>query len=467
MPETSSPLLEFLLTHEESFKSRARLASLYSDFRALAQTNPDGYKANVSAWCQAIQDAANRGLLPGGDLLTLKTGPDLLRQLQLEKWGMPAALGSVIRDASAKGELIPLKDFLSQQHSIYSRNRVTPWRLASWAVTWGLQQVGLAAREGVGDDKLATGEFVIKPNVETAATALMAQLQREGAGSGPSLIYSKTMVITSFGHCYGQEAALSERDVDVLLTHMSRDLQQCSYDIATGTVRFMSPEKTIGASAEADPITENEIAIARLKTLLLALEAEVPALETKVSSLDKAARDAVSQSKTATARSALRSKKLVNETLDKRRDTLFQLQEVYSKIEAAHSNVEIVKVMEASAGVLRSLNQQIGGAEAAEKVVGKLRDEMETADEVNAVLGEQVGAGAVNEDEVDEEFEQMERAEKEKKEAAERKQKQEQEEEEVERTRKRLEELDKPRAEEVKEREGENVGPSKEPIVAS
>lgn len=444
MPEASSPLLDYLLTHEESFKSRARLASLYSDFRAQAQTNPDGYEANVTAWRRGLQDAAKAGLLPGGDLLVLRTGPKLLEQLQLERWGMPAALGVVVRDALAKGELMPLDGFLSQQHSIYSRNRITPWRVAGWVGTWALQQLGLMAREGTGDDKLAVGAFVIKANVEAAAAALMAQLQKEHASTGPGLIYTKSMVMAAFSHCYGETNALTERDVDVLLTHISRDLQQAAYDGSTGTVRFVPPDSSLGESAELEPISENEVAIARLKTLLLALEAEVTALETKTATLDKSAREAVAEKRTTAARGALRSKKLVSGTLEKRRDTLLQLQEVYDKIEAAHSNAEIVRVMEASAGVLRSLNQQVGGADGVQSVADRLRDEMDTADEVNTVLGEAAGAGVVNEDEVDEEFEALERAAQQANEAAQKQEKERIEAEEAAKTKQRLEELDKP-----------------------
>lgn len=93
---SASPLLAFLTTHEEAFKSRARLASLYSDFRAQASTNPDGYAANVSAWRKALADAARAGLLPGGDLLVVKTGEELLRELEMAGWGRPGAIGAVV-----------------------------------------------------------------------------------------------------------------------------------------------------------------------------------------------------------------------------------------------------------------------------------------------------------------------------------------------------------------------------------
>lgn len=92
----ASPLVSFLIANEDSFKSRARLSSLYSDFRAQRDTNLDGYKANLSAWEKGLSDAAKAGLLPGGDTLVVRTGEDLLRDLELRGWGRPSCLGLAV-----------------------------------------------------------------------------------------------------------------------------------------------------------------------------------------------------------------------------------------------------------------------------------------------------------------------------------------------------------------------------------
>jgi len=120
-----SELLNFILDHEEAFKrftaallqgldaeantnnSKARLASLYSDFSYQAKSNPDGYAANVSAWRQAISRALQAGKIPssraaggasgsGYNTLLLETGEELSRALNTRTWGRPVALGNVI-----------------------------------------------------------------------------------------------------------------------------------------------------------------------------------------------------------------------------------------------------------------------------------------------------------------------------------------------------------------------------------
>lgn len=106
---------------------------------------------------------------------------------------------------------------------------------------------------------------------------------------------------------------------------------------------------------------------------------------------------------------------------------------MFSRIEQAVGQVEIVKVMDASAGILRSLNKEIGGVEHVENVVERLQEEMGKVDEVGKVLEEPLSAGAaVDEGEIDDELEAMENENR-----------REREEREAEATRQRLQELEK------------------------
>ena len=115
-----------------------------------------------------------------------------------------------------------------------------------------------------------------------------------------------------------------------------------------------------------------------------------------------------------------------------RSQVLAQLEELYTKIEQAADQVEIVRVMEASAGVLRSLNAEAGGIEKVEDIVQDLRDEMAKVDEIGRTLNEVAeGTDMIDENAVDDELEAMEREER-----------QEKEKREAERTRRRLEEIE-------------------------
>ncbi|KAI6861708.1 hypothetical protein KC338_g6500 [Hortaea werneckii] len=429
-------LLDFLRTHEEAFRSRARLASLYSDFRNQRQTNPDGYHANASAWMRALTAAANAGLIPSSsassqhDHFVLQTGEELARALQTQELGRPLALGTVIDEAVRRKELIPVKEFLEAKESIYAKHWLpTPWQVMSW----GLRQLGVIGGDS-SEDKLVRGEFVIMDNLETAAKAALDHVSKT-ASSHTARIFSRDLLASALCNALNV-SSLSQRDTSVLLMHLARDQAAIAYDPATGTVKFHAPGEMKPASIEQEDIT-----IASLRTLISGLEPQIQQLMQRVSELDAKAREAVAKKQNAAAKVALRQKKMAENKLQSRTATLTQVEEVYAKIEQAADQVEIVRVMEASSTTLRSLNQKTGGVEKVQDVMENLRESMQDTEEISGAISE-VGAGQIDEGEVDDELEALEKAEREKVEEAERKEREASEEKEAEETKKKLAELE-------------------------
>jgi len=118
------------------------------------------------------------------------------------------------------------------------------------------------------------------------------------------------------------------------------------------------------------------------------------------------------------ALSALRAKKIASATLEKRQASLEQVTQVLFSIDDAATQVDMVRAMEASTGVLRDLNKQVGGVDKVDEVMEGLREQMADVEDVSKVLGE-IGAesGSVDEAALDEEMEAMLREDKEKEEA--------------------------------------------------
>ena len=75
---------------------------------------------------------------------------------------------------------------------------------------------------------------------------------------------------------------------------------------------------------------------------------QAESLETKIAELNTTAKTALGNKNRISALAAVRSKKLAEHNLQRRLDTLVQLEEVYSKIEQATDQVEYVQVIEAS-----------------------------------------------------------------------------------------------------------------------
>ncbi|KAF9766588.1 hypothetical protein IL306_000996 [Fusarium sp. DS 682] len=396
-------LADYLIHNDPSF-SRSRLAARYSDFRSQRTLNPDGYQANLSAWRQALSDLVAKGKIShrgsSPDHFVLKLDDSLLRSLEYKEFGQPLALGTVVREATAGRDFIPLQDFEKSQQSIYQRS----WAGLPWSVmSWTLRQLGVIdpAR---GDDKLPTGQYVIIKNMEAAAKEL-GDLMAEKV-SRFDRVFSKAQFQKAFSAALVKGQRLTDSDLDVLLKFLSRDKEVIEYDGKTIRIK---------GSGEQGGITKEDAAIASLKELTESLKHQTDILNTRIDELSQAAKEAVTKKNRVAALAALKSKKIVETSLATRYATLNQLEEVSAKLEQAADNVQLVSVMEASSGALANLNAQVGGAERVDAVMDRLREQSNATDEVSAILAESIGE-VIDENALDDELEAMEAQECEKEE---------------------------------------------------
>ncbi|KAI0889523.1 Snf7-domain-containing protein [Annulohypoxylon maeteangense] len=425
-----SDLLNYLVQHDQNFR-RARLPALYSDFRSQRTLNPDGFVANVAAWKQALSSAALAGYAPSksttrNHLILDLDSDSLLRSLESKQFGRPLALGTVLQDAIANGEMMSLQQFLKTKESIYYRS----WGNIPWSVmSWGLKQVGI----GGPGDSLPRGQFVVLQNLDAIAKAFSEAIVDRTSPFERS--FSKAHFRRTFAEGLLEEnQRLSETDFEVLVKFLSRDKHILATDGNTIKIRN---------SAEDATVTEEDSAIASLKELMEDLTRQTKILNHRIDELNLAAQDAVRRKNRVAALASLKSKKQAEANLSRRHATLSQLEDVAAKIEQAADNVQLVKVMQSSTVALRNLNAQVGGADKVDEVLDNLREQMGEVDEVGNVIAE-VGPGAtIDETEVDDEFEAMLAEERKKDEETERIKREAQEERESEETRLRLAELEK------------------------
>ncbi|GKZ82731.1 hypothetical protein AnigIFM56816_007552 [Aspergillus niger] len=421
-------LLQYILS-QDSFRKN-RLPSLYSDFPIHRKTNPEGYTTNIAAWEHALTSAAKHGYIaPHGSAskgkanhLILRADESLLRDLEIPECGRPVALGAVFDEATRNRTMVPLHLYRTNPASL----RKPQWGidtsvLSPWAVmSWGMKQLkGVVIGSEEATPRLQPQELVLVENLKEAADRVV----KHATGNSPSktdLVYSKESFVSEFAGVLDERSLLSDADMDVLLLYMSRDSGAIAYD--GKTIKFRTSD------APKD-ITEQDTAVASIKTLMATMTKQVENLENKITELNSTARMALQNKNRVSALSAVRSKKLAEHNLKQRLDTLMQLEEVYSKIEQATDQVQFVKVMEASTGALRGLHTQIGGAERVEDVVQELRDEMSKVDEVGNIMNE--AGPQIDETEIDDELQELENKERE-----------EMDEKEAEETRKKLAELD-------------------------
>ncbi|KAF3938143.1 hypothetical protein ABW19_dt0210347 [Dactylella cylindrospora] len=401
-----SELLSFILAQEDFRETR--LQSLYSDLVSLQTTNSAGYTANTTAWKLVLSKACSKALITssagGGsspDTLILPVTPSLLTSLSIPGFGAPTGLGCVINDGLASGEFIPLKGFLGREESIYYKPWVDPWKV----IGWGLRQVGIGGG-GAASDKLVGGDVVVVRNVEDVAKQVLRAVSRR------SRDIDRVMTLETFEHELGgmlgkEDHKLSERDIKVLVKHLTRDLGEAK--VEGKTIKFKTPDSPL------TPITKSDITTAQLKHLILTQNLKVDALSSKISKLQNKAKTAAASNNKITALSALRSKKMTEEHLQTATNSLTQLENVLMKIEQAVDNATLIETLEQSSKVLEKLNKETGGVERVETVMDELADQMMETDEISRVVGE---TGAIKMDEVDDEvqaeFAELMRAEEEK-----------------------------------------------------
>ncbi|KAA8904650.1 hypothetical protein FN846DRAFT_952134 [Sphaerosporella brunnea] len=375
-----SELLLFVLEHEQ-FR-RARLPSLYSDFRNLKITNPNGFYANIAAWTAVLSEACKAGKLPGEDKLVLNSNEQLVSAVQTRDWGRPLALGAVVAEAVYSKDFYPLDAFMSQQASIYQ------WSYAGTALNWGLERIGL--RGPPAGRGVMSGKFVVVKNVEDRAkevTRIMAS-----RSSLTERIFTADLFATELA------PDLSATDLRVLLRHLSRDSAACAYD--GFTVKFKAPTETA-----PEEITETDNTIAHLKSLLKSLTARVDTLSADIVTCTARAQAAAAQSNRPVALAALKSRKTAEAALHHQIKALGQVEEVMTSIQTAAGNIELVRILERSSKVLSGLNREIGGVERVDEIMEGLRQETDNVEEVNRVLAE---AGTeVDEAEVEDELEAL------------------------------------------------------------
>lgn len=344
--------------------------------------------------------AALAGKLPLEQKILLRTSTQLLDDLRSPEYGIPTGLGAVFDDAIQNGKMLDLEQFEGFEHSIFEKSWLpTPWTILRWT----LRQIGLVSRNSYDQSgRLRGGQLVLIDALEEVTRQLKTLQDKRG-----NAVTDRVMTRDVFAALIAQTqtGTLSQEEIEVLLKFLSRDKQLIAYN--SRIVKFKS-----SFAAQPEVLTEEDATIATMKALMTSMEVQISDLSARVGSLQTAAHSAVQAKNKSSALLALRSKKLAEKNLQSRIDTLHQLEEVFSKIEQAVDQVQIMQIMQASADTLKSLNQRIGGVEKVDSVMEDLREQMGLVNEVGQVIQEPLDNNViVDEAEVDKELEALEKQE--------------------------------------------------------
>lgn len=340
------------------------------------------------------------GKLSTEQKVILQSSHQLLDDLRSSQYGLPTGLGAVFDEAVRSGKMLDLKQFNNLEHSMFEKSWLpTPWTV----IQWTLRQAGLFSRPSYDQaGRLRPGQLVLVEALEELTKQVLALQQKRGYA-----VTDRVMTRDAFSELVAQTeiGSLSREEIQAFLKFLSRDKQLVAYD--SQTIKFKAT-----SAAHPEALTEEDATIASMKALISSLESQISSLTARVANLQSTAQAAVQNKNKAAALSALRSRKLAERNLQSRIDTMHQLEEVYTKIEQAVDQVQIMQVMQSSADTLRSLNKRVGGVEKVDSAMDDLREQMGVVNDVGQILQEPLDDKAVvDETEIDNELEAMEKEE--------------------------------------------------------
>jgi charged multivesicular body protein 7 len=248
------------------------------------------------------------------------------------------------------------------------------WKAAGWA----FRQLGFTDK--MAEDSVPKGRYVVTRNIDAVCKEF--QQKTVDMTSHFDRVFTRVQFQTAFASSLVAGCCLSEEDVEVLLTYLSRDKRLIDYN--DDVIRIRDP-------SEGSKIGPEDIAVASIKELTANLRHQTDVLNDRIDSLNRDASVALGRKNRVAAQAALRSRKLAESSLAKRYASLSQLDAIAAKIQQASDQVQLVNVMKSSADALKSLNTRVGSRDTVDEVMDQIREQMLEVDEVAAILAESTG----------------------------------------------------------------------------
>ncbi|TIB65537.1 hypothetical protein E3P77_02690 [Wallemia ichthyophaga] len=368
-----------------------RLQSLYSDFTRLRQTNQRGYQANMDWW---------RGALSGIMEYTFTVDDDTPRQWQHPVAGQPRCLGVVVEGMVHDGALYPLEGFMGGKSNSHTHNTRSA-RTTQTTLEWLFASLGLGGSGGGDYESPSTpfeaferacGKYVVVARVQSLA----AQVVDHHLSCPPTkCLYTRRLFAAKY--------SLAPLDADVVLKWLTND----GYAVVEGeAVKVVGG----GCTTHSNQITQIEAGIIAMVDALNSVDAQIGELDVEIGSCSDTIASHLRSKDTDRAKRSLRSRKTLQDVLQKRLDSRENLQHVLLKIEQSVGDIEIMKAYEMSDNTLKTL------LKAPELDKDRVEDTMDSLSHTLADHGEieqaiaRPGAAEMSgemEDEVEEEYRRL------------------------------------------------------------
>lgn len=383
-----------VFTKVPAFK-KSRLLLLYSDFSHLIDSNPEGYDANIHAWCELLKQCLVQHTF--GSSLTLP-GQDLAIKLRNEQYGEPKGLGLVLLKQVQEGKYVPWSIYkdIAPNHTKSILDFISPskWigRAYGLVRTWAFSPVDRSGH--LIDESYILWDVLVETGQQL--NGKLHDLIKDKGSYTAKLLDGEMfrgLVRTINPH-------MSELDIQVLLIYLHRDigLVTVKNDEKLPEITYIKMEKL--------PITEQDLGIINIKKCITDFQKRVKVLERRLDEEipGEIKRLLEKESSEERVKNILRQKSALKKSLVKSLDVLNQLTHVLEKINDAENNVVTFEAMKEAKDVLSSYNSKLSLAEVDDLQI-QLDEQIETTNELSAAMAV---TNNVDETEIDEELAKLE-----------------------------------------------------------
>ncbi|KAJ1678585.1 hypothetical protein EV182_003752, partial [Spiromyces aspiralis] len=338
-------------------RDKEQREALYSDLEVLKETNYEGYRLAIETWKRIVLMACQKGLLAanaqGQPAFTCIDSSKIAAQFECEG-NCPAGMQAVIGELAKGGEIIQYGRFMGG-------SGLSGW--ARWFIG-GLPLASLILRSA-GVDRPSW--YVVMPAVESIGSRVLKLIKRRVHFPVTDCLMTVEQFRQEFSSAIdgSDRQAMGAIDAEVVLRWL---LDQCKVSVLNqaagveagsidaGVIKFVAPD-----AVRAAPVTQTDRDVLKLVGTFNRVKAQVDALQTRSSELDRLVREAVTRKQKAVALHYLKLRKHVDTSvLPPRLSAYHTLSHIVDQVQASASDAEVLSACEVGANALRALSKVHG-----------------------------------------------------------------------------------------------------------
>ncbi|WFD01045.1 hypothetical protein MYAM1_003805 [Malassezia yamatoensis] len=378
------------------------LVTLYAELSGQSVTNANAFRAKIDWWTRTLDKVTWQGLT--SDRLILALDEAFLSELAIPSVGRPMCLGVVMTDMMERQLAMSSEAFFDRSKPI-THTKAT-WSKIAWSwigqPAWQIASGWIRENDSIGDEEVwrrVRGNYVLLDNVEKAAELFHKQVFSKICRDMDTIFSREEIMerLKSFHDEKGNSMHFTTNDCKVLLRYLERDRGVLVTDGHLYKVVIS------GKPAKINPIDHDMYAV---RSMHDKLSTQIDQLEKRIAQTQDQILQALrTKQPEYRAKAYLRTRKQLEDLLEKRTMAWENISATLLKIEQAEGDAEIMHTYETSVTTLRKLLADPAlQPERIATTMDDLAEVVQQNDETHAAIGP---VNDIDEDEIAKELEQL------------------------------------------------------------